>query len=169
MVTNSLLIMNMLAVGRMLILTCTKYGPRSYYVHWYFGYRWDTCGSTHPCSEHCEQREEKKLKWNEPRAVKGNLSDIPLVEVVDWGMVLGAVVAEIVEARCPEVSELALSISASDPLELHVHWLCFAGGDGFIGESNCSGVVALDRWYWLRPYHFNEWLAEWYHLFCTYV
>ena len=30
----------------MLILTRTKYGPRAYYVHWYCGYRWDTCGST---------------------------------------------------------------------------------------------------------------------------
>ena len=30
----------------MLILTQTKYGPQSYYVHWYCVYRWDTCGST---------------------------------------------------------------------------------------------------------------------------
>ena len=60
-------------------------------------------------------------------------------------MVLGAVVANIVGALCPEVSELALSISALDPVELHVYWLCFAGDDGFVGDSNCSGVVALDR------------------------
>ena len=104
----------------MLILNRTKYGPQAYYVHWYYGYRWDTCGSTHPCSENCEKK-EKKLKCNEPRAVKGNLSDLPLVEVVDWGMVLGAVVAKIVGSRCPEVSELDLSISASEPVELHVH------------------------------------------------
>ena len=39
-VTNILLIMTMLAVGRMLILTRTKYGSRAYYVHWYCGYRW---------------------------------------------------------------------------------------------------------------------------------
>ena len=67
--------------------------------------------------------EEKKLKLNsnEPRAVKGYLSDIPLGEVVDWGMVLGAVVAKTVGARRPEVSELALSISALEPVELHVH------------------------------------------------
>ena len=66
---------------------------------------------------------EKKIKLNcnEPRAVKGNLLDLPLGEVVDWGIVLGDVVAKIVRARCPEVSELALSISASDPVELHVH------------------------------------------------
>ena len=38
----------MLVVRRMLILTRTKYGPRAYYVHWYCGYRWDTCGSTSP-------------------------------------------------------------------------------------------------------------------------
>ena len=105
----------------MLILTCMKYGPRAYYVHWCCGYRWDTCVSTHPCSEHCEQKEKRKLKYNEPRAVKGNLSDIPLGEVVYWGVFLGAVVTNIVGARCPEVSELALSISTSEPVELHVH------------------------------------------------
>ena len=38
--------MVMLAVGRILILTHTKNGPQAYYVHWYGGYRWDTCGST---------------------------------------------------------------------------------------------------------------------------
>ena len=105
----------------MLIPTQTKYGPQAYYVHWYCGYRWDTCGSTHPCSEHCEQKERIKIKCNEPRAVKGNLSDLTLREVVDWGMVLGDVVAKIVGARCPEVSELALRISGLEPVELHVH------------------------------------------------
>ena len=113
--------MNMLAIGRMLILTRTKYGPRAYYFHWYCGYRWDTCGSKHPCSDYCDQKEKRKLKSNEPRAVKGNLSDLPLGEVVDWGVVLGAVVAKIVGAMCPEVPELALSISATEPLKLHVH------------------------------------------------
>ena len=156
--------MTMLAVRRMLILTRTKYGPRAYFVHWYCGYRWDTCVSTHPCIEHCEQKEKIKLKWNEPRAVKENLLDLPLGVVVYWGMVLGAVVTNIVRARCPEVPELALSISVSEPVKLHVHWLCFAGDDGFIGNSNCSEVVSLDRWSWLSPYHFNEQLAEWYHL-----
>ena len=63
---------------------------------------------------------KNKLKCNEPREVKGNLSDLPLGEVVDWGGVLGAVVAKIVGARCPEVPELALSISATEPVKLHV-------------------------------------------------
>ena len=58
------------------------------------------------------KEKEKKLNCNEPRAVKGNMSDLPLGDVVDWGMVPGAVVAKIVGASCPEVSELALSISA---------------------------------------------------------
>ena len=88
--------MTILAVGRILILTWTKYGPRVYYVHWNCGYRWDACGSTHPCSEHCEQKDKIKLKYNESRAVKGNLSYLPLGEVVDRGMVLGALVAKIV-------------------------------------------------------------------------
>ena len=106
----------------MLILTRTKYGPRAYYVHWYGGYRWDTCGSTHPCSEHCEKREKIiKLNCNELREVKGNLWYLQLGEVVDWEVVLGAVVAKIVGARCPEISKLALSISALEPVELHVH------------------------------------------------
>ena len=62
-----------------------------------------------------------KLKCNQSKAVKGNLSDLTLKEVVDWGMVLGAVVFKVVEARCPEVSELALSISATDTMKLYVH------------------------------------------------
>ena len=44
-----------------------------------------------------------------------------LGEVVDWGMVLGAVVAQVVGARFPDVPELALSISATDPVKPHVH------------------------------------------------
>ena len=48
--------MTMLAAGRVLTLTRTKYGPCAY-VHWYCGHRWDTYGSTHPSSEHCEQKE----------------------------------------------------------------------------------------------------------------
>ena len=111
-----------------------------------------------------KRRRKTKLKCNQPKAVKGNLSDLPLGEVVDWDMVLGATVAKVVRERWPEVPELALSISAMEPVKLHVHWLCFAGDGCFIGESNCSGVFALDRRSWLRPSHFNEWLAEWYHL-----
>ena len=160
----------MLAVRMMLILTRTKYGPQAYYAHWYCGHRWDTCVSTHPCSEHCEKKEKKiKLKWNEPRAVKGNLSDLPLGEVVDWGMVIVAVFAKIVGVRCPEVPELALSISATDPVKLHVHWLFLTGDDCFVGDSNCSGVVASDRWSWVRPSHFNERLAEWHHLLWAHI
>ena len=47
------------------------------------------------------------------------MSDLPLGEVVDWGM--GAVVAKIVGARCLEVPELTLSISETEPVKLHVH------------------------------------------------
>ena len=66
---------------------------------------------------------EKKIKLNcnELRSVKGNLSNLPLGEVVDCGMVLGAVVAKIVGTRRQEVSEPTLSISASEPVELHIH------------------------------------------------
>ena len=62
-----------------------------------------------------------KLKCNQPRSVKGNLTDFPLGEVVDWGMVLGAVVAKVVRARCTEVPELDLSISATEPVRLYAH------------------------------------------------
>ena len=65
-------------------------------------------------------KEGGKLNCNEPKAVKGNQSDLLLGEVVDWGMVLVAVVAKIVGARCPEVFELALSISSSEPVKLYV-------------------------------------------------
>ena len=69
--------------------------------------------------------------------VKDNLSDLPLREVVDWGMVLSAIVAKVVGARCLEVPELSLSISETGAVKLHVHLLCFAGDDCFIGDSNC--------------------------------
>ena len=49
------------------------------------------------------------------------MSDLPLGEVVDWGVVLGAVFAKVVGARCLEVPELALSISATEPVKLHIH------------------------------------------------
>ena len=62
-----------------------------------------------------------KLKCNQSRAVKGNLSDLLLGEVVYWGMVLSAVVAKDVGSRCPEVPELSLSISATEAVKLHVH------------------------------------------------
>ena len=90
------------------------------------------------------KKKKLKLKCNQSRAVKGNLSDLPLGEVVDWGMVLCAVVAKVVGARCPEVPELALSISTTEPVKLHVHLICFVWDYCFIGDSNCSGVVALD-------------------------
>ena len=84
------------------------------------------------------------LNCNQLRGVKCNLSDLPLGEVVDWGMLLGAVVAQVVRSRCPEVPELALIISATQPVKLHVHCLFFVRDDCFIGDSNCSGVVTLD-------------------------
>ena len=62
-----------------------------------------------------------KINCNQSTAVKCNLSDLLLGEVVDWGMVLGDVVAQVVRARCPEVPELALSISTKHPAKLHVH------------------------------------------------
>ena len=53
------------------------------------------------------------LNCNQLRAVNCNLSGLLLGEVVDWGMVLGAVVSQVIGARCPEIPELALSISAT--------------------------------------------------------
>ena len=64
---------------------------------------------------------KNKLYCNQSRTVKCNLFDLLLGEIVDWGMVLGAVVAQVVGDRCPEVPELALIISATHPVKLHVH------------------------------------------------
>ena len=60
------------------------------------------------------------MNFNQPWAVKRNLSDFFLREVIYWRVFLGAVVSMIWSSWIPEVSELALGVSAAKPVELHV-------------------------------------------------
>ena len=76
------------------------------------------------------------MNLNQTRAAERYLSDFSLREVVNWGVILGAVVSKIESSWVPEVPELTLRVSAAKPVELHVHRLCFTWNDGFIGYSN---------------------------------
>ena len=60
-------------------------------------------------------------------AVKCNLTDILLREVVDWRVVICAVVDEVVRASIPEVAKLAFRVSAPKPFEFHVRGLLLPG------------------------------------------
>ena len=73
------------------------------------------------------------MNLNQKRSVESYLSDLSLREVVNWGVILGAVVSKIERSWGPEVPELTLRVSAAKPVELHVHRLRFAWNDGFIG------------------------------------
>ena len=64
------------------------------------------------------------------------LSDFSLREVVNWGVILGAVVSKIESSWGPEVPELILRVFAEYSVELHVHRLRFPWNDGCIGYSN---------------------------------
>ena len=73
------------------------------------------------------------------------MSDLSLGDVIDWRIVLCDIVTKVVGTRRPEVPKLALCISTSRPVELHVHLLFLAGDNCYICYSNGSRVVALDR------------------------
>ena len=49
------------------------------------------------------------------------------------GVVLCSVVTEVEFACGPEVSELLLLLSATDPVEVRVHGLVFVCNDSFVG------------------------------------
>ena len=76
------------------------------------------------------------MNLKQTRAAERYLSDLSLREVVNWGVILGAVVSKIESSWGPEVPELTLRVSSEKPVELHVHRLRFTGNDGFIGYSN---------------------------------
>ena len=53
------------------------------------------------------------MKLEQTRAAEFYLSDLSLREVVNWGVVLGAVVSKIESSWGPEVPELFLRVSAA--------------------------------------------------------
>ena len=58
---------------------------------------------------------------NQAGAAKCDLPDLALRQVVNRGVVIGAVVTKIAGSWSPEVVELALEIPASEPVKLHVY------------------------------------------------
>ena len=73
------------------------------------------------------------MNLNQTRSAERYLSDLSLREVVNWEVILGAVVSKIERYWGPEVPELTLRVSAVKPVELHVYRLRFIWNDGFIG------------------------------------
>ena len=61
------------------------------------------------------------MNLKQTRVAERYLSDLLLREVVNWGVILGAVVSKIESSWGPEVPELILRVSAAKPVELHVH------------------------------------------------
>ena len=53
------------------------------------------------------------MKLEQARASECDLSDLSLREVVNWGVILGAVVSKIESSWGPEVPELILRVSAA--------------------------------------------------------
>ncbi len=83
-----------------------------------------------------------------------------VVFMVDWWVVLGAVVCPIVAALIPVVAELLLRFLAAEPPYAEIHRLGFLRDNDEVGDPNGSGVVHLDWRAWLRPTHFDEVLTE---------
>ena len=58
---------------------------------------------------------------------------------------------------------MTLSFSTSEPVEAAVHCLKFPGHNSIIDYTCCSGVVCLDGWFWLGPFHFFHCVSHCHH------
>ena len=79
------------------------------------------------------------------------------------GVVLGAVVSQVLVSWCPVVAEVFLRVAASEPPEAHVHGIENFFHHGFVSDACGSGVVALNGGGGLRPAHLDESVTEGYH------
>ena len=79
-----------------------------------------------------------------------------LVFMVDVRVGLGGVVGKIGGTRSPVEAKLSLGFSAAEPPQAHVNGFHIFSDDGFIGNTQGSGVVSLDCRLWLWPAHFDE-------------
>ena len=87
--------------------------------------------------------------------------------MVKRGVIFGAVIGKIVRARSPKETEFTLSFAAVEPVVLRVHGFGITLDDGFIRNTNHSGVIALDGRSGLRPTHLNKVLTNLDHGFGT--
>ena len=65
-----------------------------------------------------------------------------------------AVISPVQVSTCPVVSELALGLSASEPVEASVHGLHLFWDNGVIRHTCSDGVVCLEGGFWLWKLHF---------------
>ena len=75
-------------------------------------------------------------------------------------MVLSAVVSPVEVAGGPVEPELTLGVTAPEPVKTHIHQLGLLGDDGFVCDSDGSGIVSLDWGPRLGPTHLDEGLAQ---------
>ena len=80
--------------------------------------------------------------------------------MIEGRMVLGAVVGPVEVSGGPVESELTLGITAPEPVKTYIHQLGLLGDDGFVCDSNGSGIVSLDWGLRLGPTHLDEGLAQ---------
>ena len=64
--------------------------------------------------------------------------------VIEGRMMFGAVVSPVEVVRGPVEAELALGVTAAEPVETHVHRLGLLGDNGIVSGSNGGGVVSLE-------------------------
>ena len=83
--------------------------------------------------------------------------------MVHGGVMLGTVISQVLVAWCPLVVEVFLGVVASEPPEAHVHGFEHLFHHGLIGDTCCSGVVALNVRGGLLPAHLDESVPEGYH------
>ena len=84
-------------------------------------------------------------------------------QIVQWGMMFGTVVSQVLVSWCPVVAEVFLGLAASEPPEAHVNGLEHFVYHGFVGDACGSGVVALNGVGGLRTAHLDESVPEGYH------
>ena len=73
------------------------------------------------------------------------------------------VVGQVVTTFVPEDAELALTLSAFEPIESHLQGFDASCNDGVIDVTDGCCVVDLYRGAWLFPAHFFKCISEWHH------
>ena len=81
--------------------------------------------------------------------------------MVQRGTMFGAVIGYTGNAGSPIVTELALRVTTTDPVEAHVHVF---GACGIVCDPISGGVVSLEGQPWLGPAHFDDSLTKGGHL-----
>jgi hypothetical protein len=80
----------------------------------------------------------------------------PVGFMVGIWVVFGVVISPVFGTSIPVISKLVLRCVASKPPKAHIHHLGPAGHNCFVGNTDGSGVIRLDRCFWLWPSHGDE-------------